>query len=220
MKPMHLAVLLVIALTADSALAAEDISKVNGSIKAIAGKQYGNLNIVNGNISVESGARVGSVETVNGNIRVADNAQTNGLSTVNGNINIDERAQIDGSIKTVNGGIFVNRGGRIVGAIESVNGSIGVIAMQLDRGIETVNGDVTVGHDAHLGGGITINKPSFSMSFNPTRTPRVIVGPHAVIDGPLRFERKVTLYVHRSAQIGPISGAIAQSFDTDTAPGK
>lgn len=218
MKRMHPVILLAMALTAGSALAADDISKVNGNITAIAGKQYGNLDIVNGNISVEHNAHVGNVETVNGDVRIADNAKTQSLSTVNGGINIGEHAQIGGSIKTVNGSIFVNSGGRVSGGIESVNGSIGVIAIQLDRGIETVNGDITVGHDAHLGGGITINKPSFSMSFNPTRTPRVIVGPHAVIDGPLRFERKVTLYVHRSAKIGPISGATAQSFDTDTAP--
>ncbi|MCW1777734.1 hypothetical protein NB693_26050 [Pantoea ananatis] len=63
---MHLAVVLALALTAGPAFAGEGISKVNGSITADAGKQYGDLETVNGSITVQSGAQVGSVETVNG----------------------------------------------------------------------------------------------------------------------------------------------------------
>ncbi|MBD7924566.1 hypothetical protein JR064_11895 [Xanthomonas sp. CFBP 8703] len=218
MKRTHVSVLLALALAAGPALAAEGISKVNGSITAESGKQYGDLETVNGGITVESGASVGDVETVNGSLKIADNAQTGGLSTVNGGIRVGQQVQISESIETVNGGIFVDRGGRIGGSVESVNGSIGLVATQLEGGIETVNGDITVGHDSHLGGGIEIKKPSFSISFKPTRKPRIIIGPRAVIDGPLHFEREVTLYVHRSAKTGPISGATAQPFDGDTAP--
>ncbi|OAX55493.1 DUF4097 family beta strand repeat-containing protein [Xanthomonas graminis] len=220
MKRTHLSVLLALALAllAGPATAAEGISKVNGSITAEAGKQYGDLETVNGGIRVESGARVGNVETVNGGLKIADNAQTVGLSTVNGGIRVGQQVQIADSIETVNGGIFVDRGSRIGGSVESVNGSIGLVATQLQGGIETVNGDITVGHDSHLVGGIEMKKPSFSMSFKPARKPRVIIGPRAVIDGPLHFEREVTLYVHRSAKTGPISGTTAQPFDGDTAP--
>ena len=42
--------------------------------------------------------------------------------------------------------------------------------------------------------------------------------PGAVVAGPLRFEREVDLYVHRSARIGPVTGAEPVIFDTDTAP--
>ncbi|MCT8287691.1 hypothetical protein NYQ43_18850 [Xanthomonas translucens pv. translucens] len=220
MKRTHLSVLLALGLLAGPALAAEGISKVNGSITAEAGKQYGDLETVNGGINVESGARVGNVETVNGGLKIADNAQSGGLSTVNGGIRVGQQVQIADSIETVKGGIFVDRGSRISGSgsVESVNGSIGLVATQLQGGIETVNGDITVGHDSHLGGGIEMKKPSFSMSFKPARKPRVIIGPRAVIDGPLHFEREVTLYVHRSAKTGPISGATAQPFEGDTAP--
>lgn len=218
MKRTHLSVVLALALVAGPALAAEGISKVNGSITAESGKQYGDLETVNGGISVESGASVGDVETVNGGIKIADNAQAKDLSTVNGGIRVGQQAQISNSIETVNGGIFVDRGGRIGGSVESVNGNIGLVATQLHGGIETVNGDITVGHDSHVGGGIEMKKPSFSMSFKPARKPRIIIGPRAVIDGPLHFEREVSLYVHRSAKTGPISGATAQPFDGDTAP--
>ncbi|MFC6841099.1 hypothetical protein [Xanthomonas theicola] len=218
MKRTHFSAMLALALAAGPALAAEDISKVNGSITAESGKQYGDLETVNGSITIESGATAGNVETVNGGIKLAGNAQARDLSTVNGGIRVGRQAQIAGSIQTVNGGIFVDRGGRVGGGVESVNGNIGLVATQLERGIETVNGDITVGHDSHVGGAIEIKKPSFSMSFKPSRKPRVIIGPRAVIDGPLHFEREVTLLVHRSAKIGSISGATAQSFDGDTAP--
>jgi hypothetical protein len=220
MKRLHLSVLLALALVAGPAVAEEGISKVNGSITAVSGKQYGDLDTVNGGITVESGATVGEVETVNGSIKIGDKAQTGGLSTVNGGIRVGQQVQISDSIETVNGGIFIDRGGRIGGRLESVNGNIGLVATQLQSGIETVNGDITVGYDSHVGGGIEIKKPSFSMSFKPARKPRIIIGPRAVVDGPLHFEREVVLYVHRSAKTGPISGATAQAFDGDTAPEK
>ena len=50
------------------------------------------------------------------------------------------------------------------------------------------------------------------------RKPRVIIGPNAVVDGTLVFEREVKLYVHRSAHIGPVTGASRDPFDTDAAP--
>ena len=46
----------------------------------------------------------------------------------------------------------------------------------------------------------------------------MVISPGAVVAGPLRFEREVDLYVHRSARIGPVTGAEPVIFDTDTAP--
>lgn len=45
-----------------------------------------------------------------------------------------------------------------------------------------------------------------------------MIGPDAVVDGPLEFEREVSLYVHRTAKIGAVTGATARSFDSDVAP--
>lgn len=218
MKRTQLSVLLVLALGAGPALAAEDISKVNGSVTAESGKQYGDLETVNGSITVEARAQADNVETVNGGIKIGDHAQTRDVSTVNGGIRVGQQVQVSGSIETVNGGIFVDRGSRVSGSVESVNGGIGLVATELGQGIETVNGDITVGHDSHVAGGIEVSKPNFNMSFKPSRKPRVIVGPRAVVDGPLHFEREVQLYVHRSAKTGPITGATAQVFEGDTAP--
>ncbi len=86
------------------------------------------------------------------------------------------------------------------------------------RGIETVNGDITVGVGSQVEGGIEVKKPNFNLSLTPGRKPRVIIGPNATVSGPLEFQREVTLYVHRTARVGPVSGAVAVPFDTDTAP--
>ncbi|HEY0503800.1 MAG TPA: hypothetical protein VGD42_09925 [Lysobacter sp.] len=75
-----------------------------------------------------------------------------------------------------------------------------------------------MGIGSHVKGGIHYTKPSQSwFSFNP-RDPKVIIGPNAVVEGPLVFERKVELYVHSSAKTGAISGATAVRFDGPTPP--
>jgi len=63
-----------------------------------------------------------------------------------------------------------------------------------------------------------VRKPNFSVSLTASRKPRVIIGPNAVVEGPLLFEREVVLYVHRTARVGPVTGAEPIPFDTDTAP--
>ena len=200
--------------------AAPDIDKVNGSITAEAGEQYGTLGTVNGSIRIEAGARVGHAETVNGSIGVADDARTGPLETVNGRIRLGTGVAVEGGVETVNGSVFVDRGGRITGDVETVNGSIGLVDTDLAGGIETVNGDVTVGIGSHVRGGITIERQN---SWLPIRLgkqdpPRIVIGPGARVDGPLRFEREVTLYVHESAVVGPVTGATAVRYSGDRAP--
>lgn len=218
MKRSQTSILLVLALLAGPAFAAEDISKVNGSIHTDAGHVYGDLDTVNGSIKVGDHVQIANAETVNGSIRIGDAARTHDLSTVNGGIRVARKAQVEGGIQTVNGSVFVDRGSVVKEGVETVNGGIGLVATELGQGIKTVNGDITVGIDSHVKGGIDVNKPSFSFSFKPSRKPRIIIGPHAVVDGDLRFERDVTLYVHTSAKIGRVSGAKVQRFSTDVAP--
>lgn len=211
---------LAFALSAPVAFAAQDIDKVNGSITVEAGQEVGKLETVNGSIKIGAGARSGAAETVNGSITVADDVQAGGLETVNGSIRTGEKARLDGGLETVNGGIFVDRGSEVRGSVETVNGAIGLVDTDVAGGITTVNGDLTVGVGSHVKGGIRYTKPSqqwFSMN---RRDPKVIIGPNAVVDGPLVFERKVELYVHNSAKTGPITGATAVRFDGSMPPGQ
>ncbi|MCC4604772.1 hypothetical protein [Xanthomonas campestris] len=216
MKPNVL--LLTLSLACASAWADDDISKVNGRISAEAGQVYGGLETVNGSIEVGAGAQTKDVETVNGGIQIGNGARTGSVSTVNGAISLGQKVTVSGGLETVNGSVLVERGSQIKGGIETVNGSVGLVETELVKGIETVNGDITVGVGSHVHGGITVTKPNFGFSFKPARKPRVVIGPKAVVDGPLHFEREVDLYVHRSAKIGAVSGATARSFDSDVAP--
>jgi DUF4097 and DUF4098 domain-containing protein YvlB len=202
------------------AFAAQDVDKVNGSITVEAGQEAGDLSTVNGSIRIGAGARTGKAETVNGSITVAENVTAGGLETVNGSIRVAGNGKLSSDLETVNGGVFVDRGGDVRGNIETVNGAIGLVDTDLSGGITTVNGDLTVGVGSHVKGGVRYTKPSQSwFSFNK-RDPKVIIGPNAVVDGPMVFERKVELYVHNSAKTGAITGATAVRYDGATPPGQ
>ena len=211
------ALLLTLALATTPALAQQDVSTVNGSVSADAGQAYGDLETVNGSVSIAAGATVEDASTVNGSITVGDKAQAASLETVNGAIRIGKDVQVRKDVETVNGSIFTDRGTTICGNVDTVNGAIGLVGTQLAGGIETVNGDITVGIGSHVKGGIKVEKPR-GWSIKPRRDPRIIIGPNAVVEGPLVFERPVTLYVHTSARIGAVTGATAKPFSTDTAP--
>lgn len=217
-----LAMALALAATSPVAFAADgpSVDKVNGSINAEAGQTYGSLQTVNGSIRIGDRARTGDVQTVNGSIKAADDIRVGDLGTVNGSIHLGARAQVDGDIETVNGGIFVDRGGRVAKGISTVNGAIGLVDTDLAEGIDTVNGDITVGIGSHVKGGIKVQKVKswLPIHIGKTKPPRIIIGPNAVVEGPLVFEREVKLYVHGSARIGPVTGATAVPYSGAQAP--
>ena len=197
-----------------------DIDKVNGSITAEAGQFYGDLSTVNGGIDLRRGAKVEDVETVNGGIEAGDEVVARSVSTVNGGIRFGQRAQVDGDVETVNGGIFFDRGSNVRRGVSTVNGGIGLVDTDLGGGIETVNGDITVGVGSHVKGGIRVEKPTgnWGLRMGKPKVPRIVIGPNAVVEGNLVFEREVTLHVHQSARIGNVSGATAQRYSTATPP--
>lgn len=200
------------------AYASEDISKVNGSVEASAGQQYGDLETVNGGITIGPGAQADDASTVNGGITVGDRAQLRSLETVNGAIRVGKEVKVANDIETVNGSVFTDSGSSVGGNVETVNGAIGVVRTQVGGGIESVNGDVTVGIGSVVKGGITIEQSTGWFQSSPKRIPRVVIGPDAVVEGPLVFKRDVHLHVHRSARIGRVEGAEARIYTSDTAP--
>ena len=197
-----------------------DIDKVNGSITAEAGQFYGDLSTVNGGIDLQRGAKVEDVETVNGGIEAGDEVVARSVSTVNGSIRFGQRAQVEGDVETVNGGTFFDRGSNVRRGVSTVNGGIGLVDTDLGGGIETVNGDITVGVGSHVKGGIRVEKPTgnWGLRMGKPKVPRIVIGPNAVVEGNLVFEREVTLHVHQSARIGNVSGATAQRYSTATPP--
>ena len=218
MSPARTVLFIALALSAGNAFASEGISKVNGSIDAESGQTYGDLETVNGSIRIASGATTDDAGTVNGGISADAKATTGSLETVNGGIKLERDVTVNGSIETVNGSIFVDRGGKVKDGVETVNGAIGLVGTRLGGGISTVNGDITVGIDSMVKGGIKVEKNNSWLHMKPKRDPRIVIGPNAVVEGPLVFERTVKLYVHKTARVGAVSGATAISFDTPTAP--
>ena len=218
MTARRTALFIRLALCAAPVFAAESISKVNGSITAETGQAYGELETVNGSIHIAGGASTDDAGTVNGGIDVGDKATVGALETVNGGIKLGRDVTVDGSIETVNGSIFVDRGGKVKGGVETVNGAIGLVGTHLGGDIATVRGNVTVGIDSHVAGGLRVEKSSGMFNLESKKPQRIIIGPNAVVEGPLVFEREVTLYVHRTAKTGKITGATATPYTTDTAP--
>ena len=201
------------------ASAQQSIDKVNGGITAAAGQRYGDLETVNGGIQLEDGAQLEDASTVNGGIHGGDDVRAGSLETVNGGVTLGKRAQV-AEASTVNGQLFFDRGSRVRGDVGNVNGSIGLVGTEVGGNIETVSGDITVGADSRVKGHLRVEKPNkHGFSIGKQRVPRIVIGPNAVVDGPLRFERKVTLYVHTSARIGTVTGATALPYSTATPPG-
>lgn len=197
-----------------------NIDKVNGHITAESGQRYGDLETVNGGIDLERSTHAGSVETVNGGIEAADDVTTGNVSTVNGGIRFGRQARIDGDLETVNGGIYTDRSSQISGSVSTVNGGIGLVGTRVEGSLETVNGDITVGADSYVKGGIHIEKPhnGFGGLFGKPKVPRIVIGPNAVVEGPMVFEREVKLFVHASARIGNVQGATSVRYDGPKPP--
>jgi hypothetical protein len=214
--PMRRITLIALLLASPLVIADSDIIKVNGSVRAEAGAKYDELSTVNGSITVGRGAHARTVETVNGGINVDDQAEIGSLETVNGGIDIGEAVVVSQGVSTVNGAIDIERGSRVEGKVETVNGRIQLMASEIGRGIETVNGDITVGADSIVRGGILVEEPSGSGWFNwgnkPKRTPKIVIGRNALVEGTLEFKREVELYVHDSASVGKVIGATAKRF--------
>ncbi|KLD68905.1 hypothetical protein Y886_44085, partial [Xanthomonas hyacinthi DSM 19077] len=78
-------------------------------------------------------------------------------------------------------------------------------------GIETTNADVTIGEGSKVEGGLLVKKPN-SWFHSNDRNPKIVIGPHAVVQGNLTFERDVDLYVSDSATVGKIQGATPKKF--------
>jgi hypothetical protein len=180
---------------------------INGSVRVPDGQKTGNLQTVNGAIRVGNQATFDAAQTVNGSIDMGNHASAGSLKTVNGSITLDDDARVSQSVTTVNGSMTLHHGADVDGALTNVNGTIRLNGAHVAGGIKTVEGDIYIEGASHVEGGILVERPKSASWFRPTRDPRVVIGPGSVVQGELRFERKVELYVSDKATIGPVVGA-------------
>lgn len=206
---------LLIALSVSGAALADDgdISKVNGTAQVEAGQHAGDVSSVNGSVRVGDRAVVKEASTVNGAVELGESASATKAETVNGTVTLHEKAQVSGTVETVNGRLKLERGADVRGQVSNVNGDITVDGAHIGGGIETTNADITIGEGSKVEGGILVKKPGMSWFSNSNnRIPKVVIGPHAVVQGTMKFEREVELYVSDSATVGRIEGATAKKF--------
>jgi hypothetical protein len=186
---------------------------VNGSVEVPAGATSDSATTVNGAVNVGDGAKIGKAATVNGAIHLGKDVTAESAKTVNGGIEIGDSARIENDVIAVNGGIRLARNADISGRVTNVNGAIKLEGAHVGGGITTFNGDITVGAGSRVEGGIRVEKPEFMN--DQANIPTVTIGPGAVVDGTLKFERAVKLYVSESAKIGSVEGATPVMFSGD-----
>jgi DUF4097 and DUF4098 domain-containing protein YvlB len=200
----------------DISVDGDGTTKVNGSVHIPAGKAAEDARTVNGSIHIDDNATTAAATTVNGSIRLGDHASATSAKTVNGAITLGAGSHVAQSAGSVNGDLTLADGSEVAGHLTNVNGKIGLTAAHVAGGIKTVNGSITIQGASHVEGGILVDKPSGIMFNNDD--PVIIIGPGAVIQGDLRFERKVKLYVSDKATIGSVIGATAVMFSGDSPP--
>lgn len=204
---------LLIALSlAGAAVAADDISKVNGTASVDAGQNAGDVHTVNGSVRIGSRATVQKASTVNGSVELGEGATATAVKSVNGAVSLHEQSRVSDDVQTVNGRVQLERGADVKGHLSNVNGEISLDGAHVGGGIETVNADMDIGGGSKVEGGILVKKPNMGWHTNNDRNPKIVIGPHAVVRGTLRFERAVDLYVSNSATVGKIEGATPHTF--------
>jgi DUF4097 and DUF4098 domain-containing protein YvlB len=175
------------------------------------GAQAKDVATVNGRVEIGRNAIVAGVESVNGSISLDEGTRAASVRTVNGGLALAERVQVDGDVTAVNGGIQLDEGASVSGTVKTANGSIELDHASVGRDLRTKNGNIEVGAGSTVKGGIFVEKDNAGW-IDTRRLPRIVIGPNAVVAGPLKFEREVELYVSDTARTGPISGAKAIKF--------
>jgi DUF4097 and DUF4098 domain-containing protein YvlB len=195
---------------------ASNYDKINGSVHVDAGQHAGDIRTVNGSVGIDANAIVQDARTVNGSVELGEKAQADDIRTANGSIRLGPQSRVNGTVKTANGRILLDKNASVAGHVSNVNGHIELIDAYVGNGLETTNGGIDVGAGSRIKGGILFNRPNGN--YTDDRLPHVVIGPHAIVEGTLEFQRPVVLDVSDSAQIGPVKGATPVKFSGNEPP--
>src|SRR5215470_3435185 len=183
-----------------------DAQTVNGSVRVPAGQHSGAVGTVNGSVNIGDNASVRAARVVNGPIEMGAHASAESLTAVNGAIDVASGGQVSGAIKSVNGAVSLS-GADVTGSVTNVNGHIVLSDAHVGGGLRTVTGDIDVKGSSRVEGGILVEKPVTSFfNSDSSHKPRIVIGPGAVVQGSVKFEREVDLYVSDKATVGPVEG--------------
>jgi len=183
-------------------------STINGSISVGSDSTVtGSLETVNGTIRIEENSRVRDAETVNGSVRIDSGVSVEDVSSVNDSVRLAENVTVDGEISVVNGKIDLGRGTSIRQSVSNVNGEMKIVGAEIGGDLSTVNGDVTLSDDAIVRGDLIVEKPGGWN--NNSRPPKVVIGPGTRVEGMIRLEREVKLYISDTAVFGGVTGKMS-----------
>src|SRR5882724_5122564 len=166
---------------------------------------------VNGSIHVPAGRQPGAVH-------LGDHATATSLNSVNGSITLGSGAHVSGSVSSVNGELSLEDGADVSGSLSNVNGKITLTAAHVGGGIKTVSGGMNITGASRVEGGLHVQKPSSELIHLVMDVPRIVIGPGVTVQGDLRFERTVQLFISDKATVGVVTGATAISFSGETPP--
>lgn len=195
----------------------DPMHRVNGSIHLVAGQANGDAATTEGAISIDDKATFGVADAINGDIWVGAGASGKAARAVNGSITLDKGAHLNGEMTVANGNLTLNEGAE-AGSVSNVNGRIIANGAVVDRGINTINGDIFVNGPSRIKGGIHVNRLPTGIVQAAHEPPRIVIGPGATVEGTMKFERTVKLYVSDKATIGSVEGASPISFSGDQPP--
>ena len=127
---------------------------------------------------------------------------------MNGNIQIGANATVDGDVSTVNGDITVEESTSVGDDLGNVNGDIELTGARIGGDVSTVSGDIELMDGTVVSGDIIVEQPR-GWSWGNRRDPRIIIGPGCRVEGEIRLEREVRLYISESAEVGGVSGEMS-----------
>jgi hypothetical protein len=207
----------ILALLLSTAVRAQDESQYlfNGehSIRLAAGTEAGDLHTVHGSIRIGERSKVGDVKTVDGEVVLAKGARASSVRSLDGAVQLEQDAKLVHGVSTAGGSIVLDDHADVAGRVSTADGEIRLKNAHVGGGILTRRGNIIVGSGSRVENGIRV-KRFFCLCVNAGlfSNPRVVIGPGAVVQGPLIFERKVTLYVSDTATIGDVVGATSVRF--------
>jgi hypothetical protein len=159
---------------------------------------------------VGENAQIEAVETVNGRLTISSGVKAGSLSTVNGAVGIGSNTTVDGVVEAVNGRISLDTGSSVTGYVENVNGDISLTGSEVGGDLTTVNGNIDLRDASVIKGGITVKKPGgWSFGKSNSRPPKITIGPGSRVDGAIRLEREVKLFISESAEVGGVEGEMS-----------
>jgi predicted acyltransferase (DUF342 family) len=212
---MKFAALLVIAFVAFVAWAGSpnsfasdgnNLTSVNGSVRAEPGTSYHKVSAVNGNVRVGNRAAADEVHTVNGEIVVEDDVKLGEVETVNGSLEIGEGVTVERTASTVNGSVEIGKRSKIGGDVSTVSGEIELKGAEIKGSVVTRNGDIELSDGARVGGGIHVKKNEGDWGWGRNEPNKIHICGTCVVEGELKFDRPVELRVEDGAKIGKVVG--------------